>query len=166
MCKALCLDGLSNQTVILPLVCSFWFAWIDSRDVSPFPGSCLNHCRKYRALSVWLQLRSTLSPSLTLRASGLWLTSCLPLTPVQKEKTETGCLAADYSLETNLSLLFRSPQELPETMQVQLPDFLSSLGRNIWELPILCPFPNPSNKQVSCNQRMNRLRNLSIPSVL
>ena len=65
-----------------------------------------------------------------------------------------------------LSLLFRSPQELPETMQVQLPDFLSSLGRNIQESPILCPFPNPSNSQFRGTQRMSKLKDLSIPSVI
>ena len=48
-------------------------------------------------------------------------------------------------------------------MQVQLPDFLSSLERNSRELHILCLFPNPSNSQSSCNQRMSRLRDVSIP---
>ena len=86
---------------------------------------------------------------------------CSPLFRKRKQRQAGKLLIILWKLI--LSLLFRSPQELPETMQVQLPDFLSSLERNIRELPILCLFPNPSNSQSSCNQRMSRLRDVSIP---
>ena len=85
---------------------------------------------------------------------------CSPLFRKRKQRQAGKLLIILWKLI--LSLLFRSPQELPETTQVQLPDFLSSLERNIQELPILCLFPNPSNSQSSCNQRMSRLRDVSI----
>ena len=66
---------------------------------------------------------------------------CSPLFRKRKQRQAGKLLIILWKLI--LSLLFRSPQELPETMQVQLPDFLSSLERISGSCPFFACFQIP-----------------------
>lgn len=78
---------------------------------------------------------------------------------------ERDWLVADYSLEITFKFSFLIfYRNFHKITLVQLPVFLFFLGES-QALPVLCPFPDPSNSQASCSQMMSRLRNLSILSI-
>lgn len=81
-CREKCWPSVLSLAVSFLLIFSFSFDRICIRLLRPSPGSCLNHWKKLKLRSVYLQSSVKLSPSRTFRKAGL----CSTCDPVQESE--------------------------------------------------------------------------------